>query len=689
MRTVNEVRQRLAIRTRLLLLVSAMALALVVSVSVFIYMEMQENIDSTKANLRSFARLLVHNTRSNIATSRKTLEYLAERPLVKQLDPGNCDAILRDVLTINHRREYADVGYSNIDGLVVCSALLQPGGKPVNVGNTAWFQKFLKTRDFCVGEPFMGPITNKWVSVLSFPIWNQNHELIGGVQLPLDLGSYDPKLPPDFLSEGSRYGFFSEDGILIWRNVDPNKAVGTRPDTDASRQLLQVKNGEFEGVAGDGVRRFYAALSMPEIGWIAFVGVPVTEIYAIARQQAYVGAAIALLVIALLVRLALTTTRRITRPIADLESAARAVFNGDLGTKVSTNAPSEIANVAAAFNVMTQRIKSSTQQLETEIEERKQIEEALQASEQRFRDLFERSPDPACLIKNRRVMDCNLAAVTTLGYASREELLAAIHLVLTPEFQPNGRTSLEKAEEMLQTAFQRGIHRFEWTLKHHDGHCFPVEVTLAKIMLQGDDILYCIWRDITERKQLEEQVRHLAFYDPLTGLPNRRLLCDRLHQAMELSNRNGRYCALVILDLDNFKPLNDTHGHAWGDLLLVAVAQRLKACVRTADTVSRFGGDEFVVLIGELYEDKAESAAQARLIAEKIRHTLGIRHLLTHQPEDGEEGCTIEHRCTASIGVALFFGHEASQDRIMQRADSAMYQAKHAGRNQISFYHAP
>lgn len=688
MLTVNEVRHRLSIRARLLLLVMAMALSLAVSVSVGIYMDMQESIDATKTNLRSFVKLLAHSTNGKITTARKTLEYLAERPLVKQLDPGNCDVILQDILAINHENDYANVTYTNMDGLAVCSALPQPDGKPVNVGQTAWFQKFLQARDFRIGEPFMGPISRKWVAVLSVPIWSQRHAMIGGVQIPLDLGDFDPKLSTNILPEGSRYGFFTEDGILVWRNVDPNRAIGTRPDADANRKLLQVKNGEFEGVAGDGVRRFYAVLSMPEVGWIAFVGVPVTEIYAKARQRAYVSAAISLVVIALLVRLALATTRRITRPIAELESATHAVFNGDLGTKVSTNAPSEIANVAAAFNVMMQRIRSSTQQLEAEIEERKQMAAALQASEQRFRDLFECSPDPACLIKDRRIMDCNLAAVKTLGYASREKLLAAIHLVLTPEFQPNGRVSLDKAEEMLQTASQRGVHRFEWVLRHHDGHCFPAEVTLAKIILQGEDILYCIWRDITERKQLEERVHHLAFYDPLTGLPNRRLLCDRLHQAMELSKRNGRYCALVILDLDNFKPLNDTHGHALGDLLLMAVAQRLRACVRTADTVSRFGGDEFVVLIGELYEDKAESAAQARLIAEKIRHTLGISHLLTYQSEKGDTDCTIEHRCTASIGIALFFGHDASQDRIMQWADAAMYQAKNAGRNRISFYSA-
>jgi hypothetical protein len=213
--TVNEVRQRLSIKARLLLLVMAMALALALCMSVGIFMDMQESIDATKAGLRSFVKLLTHTTNSEIATARKTLEYLAERPLVKQLDPSNCDVILQDILAINHENHYANVTYTNMDGLAVCSALAQPDGKSVNVGKTAWFQNFLKTKEFRVGEPFMGPISRKWVTVLSVPIWNQHHAMIGGVQIPIDLGDFDPKLPINFLPEGSRYGFFSEDGILV------------------------------------------------------------------------------------------------------------------------------------------------------------------------------------------------------------------------------------------------------------------------------------------------------------------------------------------------------------------------------------------------------------------------------------------------------------------------------------------
>lgn len=196
--------------------------------------------------------------------------------------------------------------------------------------------------------------------------------------------------------------------------------------------------------------------------------------------------------------------------------------------------------------------------------------------------------------------------------------------------------------------------------------------------------VYRLRREIANRKAVEEQVSQLAFYDPLTKLPNRRLLNDRLIQNMAASKRSGCYGALMFLDLDNFKPLNDTHGHSIGDLLLMEAANRIKKCVREIDTVARFGGDEFVVLLSELNTEKSSSIKQASIIAEKIRATLSEPYLLPirHELDETE----IEHRCTASIGVAIFANHEGSPDDILKWADKAMYQAKEAGRNLIRFY---
>lgn len=185
--------------------------------------------------------------------------------------------------------------------------------------------------------------------------------------------------------------------------------------------------------------------------------------------------------------------------------------------------------------------------------------------------------------------------------------------------------------------------------------------------------------------QATDQLRNLAFYDALTLLPNRRLLNDRLTQALATSSRNRQYGALMFMDLDNFKPLNDRFGHAVGDTLLIEVARRISRCLREMDTVARFGGDEFVVLLGELDADRALSVKLALRVAEKIRESLSEAYLLSCQQEGGPE-ITVEHQCTASIGVALFLNHEASQDDILYWADAMMYQAKKEGRNRIVFY---
>jgi diguanylate cyclase (GGDEF)-like protein/PAS domain S-box-containing protein len=183
-------------------------------------------------------------------------------------------------------------------------------------------------------------------------------------------------------------------------------------------------------------------------------------------------------------------------------------------------------------------------------------------------------------------------------------------------------------------------------------------------------------QDITERKLALEQIQSLAFFDPLTGLPNRRLLMDRLHQALAASLRHRQRGALMLIDLDNFKTLNDTHGHNQGDLLLQQVAARLKDCVRDGDSVARLGGDEFVVMLEDLSENALQAATQAAMVAEKILTRLG----------EGYDLGSRAHSCTSSIGIALFGDLVEAPDTLLMRSDLAMYRAKDAGRNTLCFY---
>ena len=187
----------------------------------------------------------------------------------------------------------------------------------------------------------------------------------------------------------------------------------------------------------------------------------------------------------------------------------------------------------------------------------------------------------------------------------------------------------------------------------------------------------------TAHKAIEERALKLALYDALTGFPNRLLLFERIAAAKEANIRKGRYGALIYLDLDNFKPLNDAHGLAAGDLLLVEAAKRIKSCLRKIDAVSRLEGDKFIVLLDEITEDRATSTTKAKTVAEKIRCALALPYLLQTSSGDATELKAIEHQCTASIGIAIFSGMERSGEDIFKSADIAMRQAKNSGRNLI------
>lgn len=319
-----------------------------------------------------------------------------------------------------------------------------------------------------------------------------------------------------------------------------------------------------------------------------------------------------------------------------------------------------------------------------DITQSKRANLALQESETTFRTLFEGSSDAILLIDSTGVfVECNQAALELLKM-TREQFLLSPLARISPKFQPDGRRSAASAPEMIALAYSKGLHRFDWTCINAEGEEFIVEVSLMPIAIKGQTLLHVSWRDMTKRKQMEEQIRQLAFYDTLTGLPNRRLLQDRLSLALATSKRNDVYGALLFLDLDNFKPLNDAYGHDVGDLLLIEAARRLKNCVRAIDTVARFGGDEFVVVISALEPTLDKSVEQARKVAEKVRDALSETYVLARAGQD-PSAPPIEHHCTVSIGVEMFFNHTESCEKLMKRADAAMYRAKEGGRNRIQF----
>lgn len=272
------------------------------------------------------------------------------------------------------------------------------------------------------------------------------------------------------------------------------------------------------------------------------------------------------------------------------------------------------------------------------------------------------------------------------GFRAEEVLGHHVFEMFTEAGVAHVKTIMHQAQQARAAGRPSQFVSFEVQHRCKDGRLLWGEVVSRPDMdVQGQIVGYHgITREITQRKLLEEQVQQLAFFDPLTKLANRRLMDDRLRQALAAGKRTGCFGALMFMDLDKFKPLNDLHGHAVGDLLLVEVASRLVACVRQVDTVSRFGGDEFVVLLAELSTDRTVSAGLAQALAEKIRVRLAEPYLLTVDLNDCASRL-VEHHCSVSIGVVVFDGANTAYDEIINAADAAMYQAKDAGRNAIYF----
>jgi diguanylate cyclase (GGDEF)-like protein/PAS domain S-box-containing protein len=317
--------------------------------------------------------------------------------------------------------------------------------------------------------------------------------------------------------------------------------------------------------------------------------------------------------------------------------------------------------------------------------EHKRTQAALRASEDTFRTLFETAPhgvayhDP-----DGRVISANPAALRILG-------LTMDQMLSRTSMDPRWKAVREDGSDMPgeEHPAMRAIKTGQ-----------PVKDVMMGVRVPGRDYawilvsamplfkdgkltqVYAIFEDVTERHRMQQQVQQLAYVDALTQLPNRRVLLDRLSQT--LAKRSATCGALMFLDLDNFKPLNDQHGHEAGDQLLVEVARRLKTCVREEDTVARFGGDEFVVLLTELKADPAESLQLAQAIAEKIRARLAEPFEIAIQ-RSGQAAMTVEHRCTASVGLTLYMHNDDTADAILQRADTAMYQAKAEGRNRVRY----
>ncbi len=270
------------------------------------------------------------------------------------------------------------------------------------------------------------------------------------------------------------------------------------------------------------------------------------------------------------------------------------------------------------------------------------------------------------LIEDNQFVMTNQAASRLLGYASPQQLINTPPWKLSPECQPDGVSSGEKARAMIERAMKYGYNRFEWEHMKRDGTTFPVEVSLTRIPYRGHSAIFCMWNDITERKAAALEIQRLAFHDALTGLASLRLAEDRIEMAIAEAKREKCKMAVLFIDLDGFKMINDEYGHDAGDALLKEVAARLVSNVREVDTVARMGGDEFLIILHSI-----KVLSDIKRVSEQIVQS--VRRPCMY------EGQAL--KVSLSLGVALYPDHGDSRETLVRVADRAMYEVKRESKN--------
>ncbi|MDX8386010.1 MAG: EAL domain-containing protein [Gallionella sp.] len=347
-------------------------------------------------------------------------------------------------------------------------------------------------------------------------------------------------------------------------------------------------------------------------------------------------------------------TYRMTLPLNQLSISMGRAKEGETGVRADLVGPKDISGMAHAFNSMMEVL-----------EER---ESALRVAAIAF------EVDEGMIVTDQdaTILRVNKLFTELTGY-SPEEVIGKNLSELKSDTQDE-----EFYQRMIETLERDQQWQGEIWNCHKDGEAYPEWLSVNAVTGKDGEVTnyICGFFDITERKQAEAKIHNLAFYDPLCQLPNRRLLFDRLHQAVTTSARNKTCAGILFIDIDNFKILNDTRGHDVGDTMLIEAGQRLKRCIRESDTLARLGGDEFVILLEGLNEDRSVAAIQAREVAEKVLVEM-------QQPFELKN---IEHYTTASIGVSLFSNYRQNLDDLLKQADTAMYAAKKSGRNTQRFF---
>ena len=634
------------IRRHLFALVLAIVLPIAILLAYSLQSNIRSNLDEASSVTLSLAQISAADAQRFVRDSGLLLAGLARRPKVQSLDPANCDSILRDFK--DFFPHFANVAIADHAGRVVCSALPQAGGKLASVAGAVWLKQVEQANRYVAGYPHVGPVSGKWVSVLAYPIQNELGQFIGAIGLPVDLVKYQPLPGNARLPAGTVIRIIETDGTIIASSDAPEQWVGKPlPDKELLARVKAEKHGQAwlnKRIGGF----VYGFTPVSGTDWFVICSVPASTILDKVVADALKNGAMLLLLMLIGGVLAYHLGRRIVAPIIGIANTAKAVAAGELHRRAQVAGPLEIEDVAEQFNTMLN---------------------VRQRTEEKYRNLLELASDAIVIIDSKgQIIFANKQTERMFGFSVEEMVGQPLEMLLPERLRTihanhiAGFVTQPRARQIAPGMALVGLRK--------GGEEFPVEISVSPLMTDEGLIISGIVRDVSERKRYEEQLVYLAQYDALTGLPNRNLLRDRVGQAMVRAGRTGSKVALILLDIDRFKEVNDTLGHQMGDRLLQEAASRLTSCLPEESTIARLGGDEFVVM------EKVTGESEILQITETIQQAFATPLVLNAR----------EVFVSVSLGISVFPDDAVDSETLLKNADVALYQAKHDGRNTFRFY---
>jgi diguanylate cyclase (GGDEF)-like protein len=535
-----NVNQRWRLRTYLYLLTLATLIPATFLVAWNAFSQSEQAEKSAASQAYNLAGITAQNTQIFLSDAQNLLNALATRIAARhRLAGGTCDPIFQEFKDLHP--QFANLSQSSPEGYLVCSSFPQKEGKHTYVGDTEWFRKVYEKKSFIIAPPYKGVVTGRTVSVLAAPIRDENGQMVGALQLPIDLVNLRLMATTRNLPDSIIVSIFTTDGVQVARSDSPEEFVGRNlRGVEAVEMLLAKRDGTGKAVSSQGIERIFGFQPIPGTDWLAIAGIATSTVLQSSKATVLDNIVIGSLVLACIVVLATYLGRSISRPMANMQMTAARVAGGDYKQRAAIEGPSEVISVAQQFNGMLDSIE----------------------------------------------------------------------------------------------------------------------------------------RHIQEQSEREAKIYQLAFYDVLTGLPNRRMLNERLSMAIREFNARGDVGALFYIDLDHFKNINDTSGHAAGDQLLQTIASRLQSALPADYMLCRIGGDEFVVVTKALGTNHEEASYNALRMAADLKSAVNA-------PID-----IVGYRWTASssIGLTLFPKIGDTAERLLQEADIAVYRAKHQGRGQAVLF---